>query len=71
MFPLHARGMALFDIVEGGNHQLPMDDIYNLSAFFEAVYNQEKNYLLVVLQGKEWETPHHGLNKSNLIKDQG
>ena len=42
--------MTLFDTVEEKHHQCAMDNIYKSAEFFNAAYNQEKNYLLMVLQ---------------------
>ena len=37
--PLGGRVMALFDTVEGKNHQYTMYNIYNSATFFKAEYN--------------------------------
>ena len=52
MLPLHNRVMDSFDTVDEKQHQCAMYYVCNLAAFFKEVYNHEKNYYLVVLQGK-------------------
>ena len=68
MLPLHDRVTDLFDTVEGKHHQRTMDNIYNSAKVFKESYNREKNYRLMVLQGKEQEESHHALHKRNLIQ---
>ena len=62
IFPLHDIVMASFDTVEEKHHQRVMDSLYNSDAFYKAAYNHEKNYWIMVLQGKELEVTCHTLN---------
>ena len=68
MLPLHAIVVDFFDNVEGKYHQCAMDNIYNSDAFFKAAYSIDKNYWLMVLQGKELEASHYTLNKRDWIQ---
>ena len=43
--PLDARGVALFDTVEGKHYQCEMDNLYNSAIFFKAAYNNKKQVL--------------------------